>query len=189
MIGADPCELAALLEHVRPLTAKPLIVKLTPNAADVAAVARGGRGGRGERVSLINTLRGMALDPRTGEPWLGGGTGGVSGPAVRAVALAQVRRGASGAVEIPIIGMGGVAAAAGTRSICSARAQTSSRSAPRASAIRGRRAGRRGAAELLAQTARVSQALTRQARARKLPVSGALVLTARETPCKQGLLP
>jgi dihydroorotate dehydrogenase (NAD+) catalytic subunit len=58
-------------------------------------------------VSLINTLRGMALDPKTRQPWLGGVTGGVSGPAVRAVALAQVHAVAQ-AVDIPIVGMGGV---------------------------------------------------------------------------------
>jgi dihydroorotate dehydrogenase (NAD+) catalytic subunit len=59
-------------------------------------------------VSLINTLKGMALHPVTREPWLGGGTGGVSGPAVRAVALAQVADVAA-RVEIPVVGMGGVA--------------------------------------------------------------------------------
>ena len=58
-------------------------------------------------MSLINTLRGMALDPVSGRPWLGGVTGGVSGPAIRAVALAQVHAVAA-AVEIPIVGMGGV---------------------------------------------------------------------------------
>jgi dihydroorotate dehydrogenase (NAD+) catalytic subunit len=58
-------------------------------------------------VSLINTLRGMAIDPATGRQWLGAGTGGVSGPAVRAVALAQVQAVAA-AVDIPVIGMGGV---------------------------------------------------------------------------------
>jgi dihydroorotate dehydrogenase (NAD+) catalytic subunit len=56
---------------------------------------------------LINTIRGMALDPRSGAPWLGGVTGGVSGPAVRAAALAQVHA-VCAAVEIPVIGMGGV---------------------------------------------------------------------------------
>jgi dihydroorotate dehydrogenase (NAD+) catalytic subunit len=107
VIGADPWEMAALLERVRPLTDKPLIVKLTPNASDVAAVARAAQDAGASALSLINTLRGMALDPRSGEPWLGGSTGGVSGPAVRAVALAQVHAVAH-AVEIPIIGMGGV---------------------------------------------------------------------------------
>jgi dihydroorotate dehydrogenase (NAD+) catalytic subunit len=108
IMGADPSETAALVEHVRPLTGKPLIVKLTPNATDVGAVAAAAEGAGADAVSLINTLRGMALDPRTREPWLGGGTGGVSGPAVRAIALAQVREVAS-RVTLPVVGMGGVA--------------------------------------------------------------------------------
>jgi dihydroorotate dehydrogenase (NAD+) catalytic subunit len=108
IMGADPGETAALLEHVRPLTGKPLIVKLTPNAADVGAVAVAAEVAGADAVSLINTLRGMALNPRTREPWLGGVTGGVSGPAVRAIALAQVREVAS-RVTIPVVGMGGVA--------------------------------------------------------------------------------
>jgi dihydroorotate dehydrogenase (NAD+) catalytic subunit len=107
VMGADPDETARLLDRVRPLTDKPLIVKLTPNATDVAAVARAAQDAGASALSLINTLRGMALDPRTGLPWLGGGTGGVSGPAVRAIALAQVHSVAQ-SVEIPIVGMGGV---------------------------------------------------------------------------------
>ncbi|HKO29480.1 MAG TPA: dihydroorotate dehydrogenase [Solirubrobacteraceae bacterium] len=107
-MGADPAEIDALLHRVRPLTDKPLIVKLTPNATDVPAVARAAEHAGADAVSLINTLRGMALDPSTGQPWLGGVTGGVSGPAVRATALAQVHAVAQ-AVEIPIVGMGGVA--------------------------------------------------------------------------------
>jgi dihydroorotate dehydrogenase (NAD+) catalytic subunit len=107
IMGADPRETAALLERVRPLTAKPLIVKLTPNASDPGAVARAAEAAGADAVSLVNTLRGMALHPRTGEAWLGGGTGGVSGPAVRAIALAQVAD-VAGRVEIPVVGMGGV---------------------------------------------------------------------------------
>jgi dihydroorotate dehydrogenase (NAD+) catalytic subunit len=107
VMGADPWELAALLEHVRPLTSRPLIVKLTPNATDVPAVARAAEAAGASALSLINTLRGMALDPRTGEPWLGGGTGGVSGPAVRAIALAQVQSVAQ-VVDVPVVGIGGV---------------------------------------------------------------------------------
>jgi dihydroorotate dehydrogenase (NAD+) catalytic subunit len=107
VMGADPDEVAALLERVRPLTDKPLIVKLTPNASDVAAVASAAAHAGATALSLINTLRGMALDPRSGSPWLGGTTGGVSGPAVRAVALAQVHA-VSQATTIPLIGMGGV---------------------------------------------------------------------------------
>jgi dihydroorotate dehydrogenase (NAD+) catalytic subunit len=106
-MGADPHELALLLHHVRPVTSKPLIVKLTPNASDVSAVARAAQDGGADAVSLINTLRGMALHPVTGASWLGGRTGGVSGPSVRAIALAQVdsvRR----AIDLPIVGIGGV---------------------------------------------------------------------------------
>jgi dihydroorotate dehydrogenase (NAD+) catalytic subunit len=107
VMGADPHETEALLAQVRPFTRKPLVVKLTPNATDVAAVARAAEGAGASAVSLINTLRGMALDPALGLPWLGGTAGGVSGPAVRAVALAQVYAVAR-AVNIPVVGMGGV---------------------------------------------------------------------------------
>jgi dihydroorotate dehydrogenase (NAD+) catalytic subunit len=107
VMGADPDEVASLLERVRPLTPKPLIVKLTPNASDVAAVAVAAEQAGASALSLINTVRGMALDPKSGSPWLGGTTGGVSGPAVRAIALAQVHV-VSQATTIPLIGMGGV---------------------------------------------------------------------------------
>jgi dihydroorotate dehydrogenase (NAD+) catalytic subunit len=108
MFGADPAEVAALLDAVRARTPKPLIVKLTPNCASPADVAAAAEAHGADAVSLINTLRGMASHPhRPGEPWLGGRTGGVSGPAVRAVALAQVSE-VRGRVRIPIVGMGGV---------------------------------------------------------------------------------
>jgi len=107
LMGADPWETAMLLDRVRPLTARPLIVKLTPDASDVPAVARAAQDSGASALSLINTIRGMALHPSSGAPWLGGITGGVSGPAVRAVALAQVHS-VRRAVEIPIVGMGGV---------------------------------------------------------------------------------
>ena len=95
VMGADPAETAAAVERVRPATQKPLIVKLTPNATDPAAVAVAAQEAGADSVSLVNTLKGMALDPRTAEPWLGGVTGGVSGPAIRAIALEQVRAVAS----------------------------------------------------------------------------------------------
>jgi dihydroorotate dehydrogenase (NAD+) catalytic subunit len=116
-IGADPRQLEQLLRAVRPRTAKPLIVKLTPNTADVAACAAGAEAGGADAVSLINTLRAMALTPPAengagGRPeWLGGHTGGLSGPAIRAVALAQVAAVAR-RVAIPVVGMGGVQSAA-----------------------------------------------------------------------------
>ena len=108
VMGADPAETAAAVERVRPLTGKPVIAKLTPNADEPAEVAAAAEGAGADAVSLINTLKGMALRPGTREPWLGGGTGGVSGPAVRAVALEQVHS-VSGGVLIPVIGMGGIA--------------------------------------------------------------------------------
>ena len=108
MFGADPGEVASLLDAVRARSRKPLIVKLTPNTASPAEVAAAAEQHGADAVSLINTLRGMAPHPhRPGEPWLGGGTGGVSGPAVRAVALAQVFE-VRGRVQIPIVGMGGI---------------------------------------------------------------------------------
>jgi dihydroorotate dehydrogenase (NAD+) catalytic subunit len=108
IMGADPGETARTVERLRPLTDKPLIVKLTPNATDPAAVAVAAQEAGADAVSLINTLKGMALDPRgSGRPWLGAGTGGVSGPAVRAIALQQVAS-VSQAVRIPVVGMGGI---------------------------------------------------------------------------------
>jgi dihydroorotate dehydrogenase (NAD+) catalytic subunit len=108
IMGADPAETAFAVERVRAGTEKPLIVKLTPNASDPAAVARSAEAAGADAVSLINTLKGMALDPKTSLPWLGGVTGGVSGPAVRAIALEQVKA-VAGAVDLPVIGMGGIA--------------------------------------------------------------------------------
>jgi dihydroorotate dehydrogenase (NAD+) catalytic subunit len=111
-IGADPQQLKDVVRAVRGRTAKPLIVKLTPNTADVATCALAAQEGGADAVSLINTLRAMALSPgRRSErraaprPWLGGGTGGLSGPAVRAIALAQVAAVAE-RVSIPVVGMG-----------------------------------------------------------------------------------
>ena len=71
------------------------------------AVARAAQDAGADAVALINTLRGMALAPGTDRPWLGGGTGGVSGPAVRAIALAQVSAVAA-QISVPIVAMGGV---------------------------------------------------------------------------------
>jgi dihydroorotate dehydrogenase (NAD+) catalytic subunit len=114
-IGADPPSLQGLLRAVRGRTRKPLIVKLTPNTADVPACAQAAQDGGADAVSLINTLRAMALAPgtRSRPPslWLGGRTGGLSGPAVRAIALAQVAAVAE-RVSVPVVGMGGVQSAA-----------------------------------------------------------------------------
>jgi dihydroorotate dehydrogenase (NAD+) catalytic subunit len=107
IVGENPAETEALLDALRPLTEKPLIVKLTPNTADPASVAAGAERGGADAVSLINTLKGTAVDPATGAPALGNGYGGLSGPAVRPVALEQVRA-VRARVELPIVGMGGI---------------------------------------------------------------------------------
>ena len=118
-IGADPRGLEALLRHVRPLSSRPLIVKLTPNTADVAACAAGAEAGGADAVSLINTLRAAALAPDGSGLWLGGGSGGLSGPAIRTVALAQVWRVAA-RVAIPVVGMGGVSSGRDARELIDA---------------------------------------------------------------------
>jgi dihydroorotate dehydrogenase (NAD+) catalytic subunit len=116
-IGASPATLEEVVRATRARTGKPLIVKLTPNAADVVACAQAAEAGGADAVSLINTLRAMARAPgRRARPWLGGGTGGLSGPAVRVVALAQVAAVAA-AVGIPVVGMGGVQNAAHARAL------------------------------------------------------------------------
>ena len=150
-LGADPAELAALLDHVRPLTGRPLIVKLTPNTADVAAVAQAAQEHGADAVSLINTLRAMARSPHRPRPWLGGGTGGLSGPAVRAVALAQVAAVAA-RVSIPIVGMGGIASGADAAAMLGAGATVV---AVGTESFRDPRAGERVAAELEAISRKV----------------------------------
>ena len=107
IVGESPEEARSLLQRVRPLTEKPLLVKLTPNIADPVPVALAAAEGGADSVSLINTLRASAIDPESGNRWLGGGSGGLSGPAIRAVALAQVGA-VSAAATIPVVAMGGV---------------------------------------------------------------------------------
>ncbi|MGA8745547.1 MAG: dihydroorotate dehydrogenase [Solirubrobacterales bacterium] len=111
IVGERPAETEALLDAVRSLTAKPLIVKLTPNVADPAAVAQAAERGGADAVSLINTLKASAIDPASGQPPLPAGHGGLSGPAVRPIAIAQVRAVAA-AVGVPIVGMGGISSGA-----------------------------------------------------------------------------
>jgi dihydroorotate dehydrogenase (NAD+) catalytic subunit len=111
IVGEQPAETTALLEALRPLTGKPLIVKLTPNVADPAAVAVAAEQGGADAVSLINTLKASAIDPATSRPGIAAGHGGLSGPAVRPIAVAQVRAVAA-AVDLPIVGMGGISSGA-----------------------------------------------------------------------------
>jgi dihydroorotate dehydrogenase (NAD+) catalytic subunit len=117
-IGADPAQLEDVVRACRGRSDKPLVVKLTPNTADVPACAKAAEAAGADSVSLINTLRALALAPG-GSPWLGGSTGGLSGPAIRAIALAQVAAVAR-AVAIPVVGMGGVQRAAHARDLLDA---------------------------------------------------------------------
>jgi dihydroorotate dehydrogenase (NAD+) catalytic subunit len=148
VMGADPAETARALERVRPLASKPLIVKLTPNADDPAAVGAAAEAAGADAVSLVNTLKGLALDPRTRRPWLGGVTGGLSGPAVRAVALEQVH-GVAQRVGIPVIGMGGIASGRHAADFLAAGARCV---AVGTESFRDPAAGRRIAAELASLT-------------------------------------
>jgi dihydroorotate dehydrogenase (NAD+) catalytic subunit len=107
VMGAEPRETVVLMERLRPLTGKPLIVKLTPNVTDVVPVAQAAEHTGADALSLINTLRGLAVDPVTNGRWLGAGQGGLSGPAVKAVALEMVYAVAS-CVALPLVGMGGI---------------------------------------------------------------------------------
>jgi dihydroorotate dehydrogenase (NAD+) catalytic subunit len=107
IVGEEPEETLRLLHDLRELSDKPLIVKLTPNVAAPAAVAAAAQQGGADAVSLINTLKATAVEPGSVHPWLGARSGGLSGPAVRAIALEQVRAVAA-AVAVPVIGMGGI---------------------------------------------------------------------------------
>jgi dihydroorotate dehydrogenase (NAD+) catalytic subunit len=107
IVGESPEEAESLLRSVRPLSDKPLIVKLTPNVSDPVPVATAAQEGGADAISLVNTLKATASDPHGAGPWLGGGTGGLSGPAIRPVALAQVTAVAA-AVAVPVVAMGGI---------------------------------------------------------------------------------
>jgi len=107
IVGEEPSETRALVAALRDRTDKPIVVKLTPNTADPAAVAVAAEEAGADGVSLINTIRATAFAPGSSEPWLGAGSGGLSGPAVKVIALEQVRR-VSAVVSIAVIGMGGI---------------------------------------------------------------------------------
>jgi dihydroorotate dehydrogenase (NAD+) catalytic subunit len=107
LVGASPEETRGLMERLRPLTRKPLIVKLTPNVADPVPVARAAEEGGADAVSLINTVHPQSLGAASEEIELGSGSGGLSGPAIGEVALSQVRVVAS-ALSIPAVAMGGI---------------------------------------------------------------------------------
>jgi dihydroorotate dehydrogenase (NAD+) catalytic subunit len=106
-VDEAPESLAELVAAARRATGKPLYAKLSPATSDVAESARAMADAGADGLSLVNTIRGLALDPRTLRPTLALGSGGVSGPALRPLALHCVYTCAR-AVDLPIVGMGGV---------------------------------------------------------------------------------
>ena len=107
VFGTDPVQAARVTQEVRKYTKKPVIVKLSPNVTDITQMARAVEEAGADAVSLINTLTGMAIDVEKRQPLLGNITGGLSGPAVKPIALRMVYQAAQ-AVSIPVIGMGGI---------------------------------------------------------------------------------
>ncbi|RSK36876.1 dihydroorotate dehydrogenase [Bhargavaea beijingensis] len=105
--GTDPEVAGELTRAVKAVSAVPVYVKLSPNVTDVTEIARAAEAGGADGLTLINTLVGMRFDPRTGKPVIANGTGGLSGPAVKPVALRMVYE-VSRSVSIPVIGMGGI---------------------------------------------------------------------------------
>ena len=107
VFGTDPRAAAAVTEAVKKNTKKPVIVKLSPNVTDIALMARAVEEAGADAIALINTLTGMVIDTRTWQPLLGNITGGLSGPAVKPIAVRMVWQAAQ-AVKIPILGLGGI---------------------------------------------------------------------------------
>lgn len=108
VFGRDPAAVEQLTKRAAALTARPLIVKLTPNTGDILEQAQAAREGGAGALSLINTLLGLAVNPETRRPLLANMTGGLSGPAVKPVALRMVREVRRAGPGLPIIGMGGI---------------------------------------------------------------------------------
>jgi dihydroorotate dehydrogenase (NAD+) catalytic subunit len=105
--GSDPDQAREVSQRVRDATSKPVLVKLSPNVTDIVEIAARVAGTAIDGLTLINTLRGLALDYRTGQPLLGSGIGGLSGPAIRPVAVRAVYEVAS-EVDVPVVGCGGI---------------------------------------------------------------------------------
>jgi dihydroorotate dehydrogenase (NAD+) catalytic subunit len=105
--SSDPAVVLSLVTAVRQATKKFLIVKLSPNVTDITQIARAAEEGGADALSLINTVVGMAIDLETRKPYLANKTGGLSGPAIKPIALNMVYQTVR-AVKIPVIGMGGI---------------------------------------------------------------------------------
>jgi dihydroorotate dehydrogenase (NAD+) catalytic subunit len=108
--GTDPKLAYEVTKAVREVTTKPLIVKLSPNVTDIVAIAKAVESAGADAISLINTLLGMRIDIERGRMILANKTGGFSGPAIKPVAIRMVYQ-VSRAVNVPIIGLGGISSA------------------------------------------------------------------------------
>lgn len=111
VFGTDPRAAAEVVTLVRRQLDKPLIVKLTPNVTDITVIARAVEEAGADAISCINTITGMAVDVRTRRPKIANRTGGLSGPAIRPIAVRMVHQVVQ-AVQIPVIGIGGIMTAA-----------------------------------------------------------------------------
>jgi dihydroorotate dehydrogenase (NAD+) catalytic subunit len=105
--SSDPQLLGEVIGAVRSVTRRPLIVKLSPNVARIEPLARAAEESGADAISLVNTFISLAIDPRTRRPRIGAGFGGLSGPAIKPIALRMVYEAAQ-AVKIPVIGLGGI---------------------------------------------------------------------------------
>jgi len=105
--SSDPALLGEVVRLVRPLTRRPLIVKLSPNVARIEPLAQAAEQAGADAISLVNTFLALAIDAHTRKPWIGAGFGGLSGPAIKPIALRLVYEAAK-AVRIPVIGLGGI---------------------------------------------------------------------------------
>ena len=106
--SSDPGRLAGLVEAVRAVAKRPVIVKLSPNVAAIEPLAQAAESAGADAISLVNTFISLAVDARTRRPRIGAGFGGLSGPAIKPIALRLVYQAAK-AVKIPVIGLGGIA--------------------------------------------------------------------------------
>jgi dihydroorotate dehydrogenase (NAD+) catalytic subunit len=107
--GTDPTSCEKVVSGVRAACSHPVLAKLTPNVTDIASIAQGAEAGGADAVSLINTCLGMAINWRCRRPILGNVLGGLSGPAIKPIALRMVYQVAR-AIKIPVVGIGGIAA-------------------------------------------------------------------------------
>ena len=109
--SSDPSLLEEVVAAVRRVARRPVMVKLSPNVSAIEPLARAAEGGGADAISLVNTFVALAIDARTRRPRIGAGFGGLSGPAIKPIALRLVMQ-AARAVKIPVVGLGGIASGA-----------------------------------------------------------------------------